>query len=467
MQATHPSILCCFYLNFIEKLELVTIMIRMREIKIGINTLIIILLLSGVVKSVAADEDFDVPGSVKASDTLPANFLSNEHFTIREEVTGFDGLNLFTVDTEYGSFEIWGEPMLRVRLQEFVAWKTLLKTSSLSSGAQAIGRTAFRPVDGLLMAFAHPITTIEGVPLGISRMFKDIGRDLVAVAEFVSGQESEDSAGSLNRETDDQTGKVTDSVEALVGVNGAYRRWAQKAGVNPYTSNPALKDELNRLAKPDAYLSASTWLLGPDIVGRLGIVSKVSRSVYEKPWEEIVEDNRKLLSEMGVGDQQIKMFFDHDFINLSLMTLMVESLNELEGVEGRPLVINQAILLDTEAEAIWFAECLLMAQWFHVNEASIAKMLPDTLVPVALTKDHRVIAFSAADYAYWTEEAAIIIAGFTSQYSKYSDRREAWIADQASPRFIEGMRKSGWTVRSGLRSTVLPEIPWGLQDEGS
>ena len=25
--------------------------------------------------------------------------------------------------------------------------------------------------------------------------------------------------------------------------------------------------------------------------------------------------------------------------------------------------------------------------------------------------------------------------------------------------------KLGWTVRSGLRSSVLPEIPWGLSDD--
>jgi hypothetical protein len=169
---------------------------------------------------------------------------------------------------------------------------------------------------------------------------------------------------------------------------------------------------------------------------------------------------------MGVDDKKIEDLLNKDLINLSLLSLMVETLQGLDSVNDREYVIDQIVLLETESEVIWFAESLLMARWFHDHEAPIAKMLPDTLVPVALTKDNRVIAFSAADYAYWDEATAAIATEFTSQYEKYSDQSEAWVADQASPRFIEGFGKLGWTVRSGLRSTVLPEIPWGLQDDG-
>ena len=146
---------------------------------------------------------------------------------------------------------------------------------------------------------------------------------------------------------------------------------------------------------------------------------------------------------------------------------MIEILKKLEGIEGRLFVVEQATLLQTEAEAVWFAESLLMADWFHQNETPIAKMLPGTLVPVALTTDHRVIVFSATDYAYWTQETAAILDDFTKQYSKYSDRGELWTADQVSPRFVKEIRALGWTVTSDNRSTVLPEIPWGIPDDGN
>lgn len=424
-------------------------------------------LLSTAIGDSGSENTFDYPVPVNASDILPPNLITNEHFTVREKVTWFDGLHQFTVDTEYGSFEIWGEPMLRVRLQEFIAWKRLDNLSFASASAQAVGRTATRSISDLLMAFAHPITTIRGVPQGVSRLFRSVGRDIEAVAKFVSGQEHDESLGSLNRNDKDETSTATETANIVLGVNSSYRLWAEKAGVNPYTTNLALQEELFRVAKIDAYVGSGTWLIVPSISGSMAVVATVSHSIYKQNWREIVAANRQSLRGMGVGDKHIETFLGHEFVNLALSTLMIETLNGLEGVKDRALVVNQAILLETEAEAIWFTESLLMALWFHQNETSLAQMLPETLVPAALSSDNRVIVFSAADMAYWTEETATIIEEFSARYAKYSDRREAWIADQVSPRFVEGLGKLGWTTKSGIRSEALAEIPWGLQDNGN
>lgn len=201
-----------------------------KTMRIGNFLILTGLLLTSVVCNAQIDEIYDIPGSINASDILPPSLVKNEHFTVREEVTWFEGLYQFTVDTEFGSFEIWGEPMLRVRLQEFIAWNTLNDMSSTGVGTQAVGRTAFRSISALLTAFSHPITTIKGLPQGIGRLFKGVGRDIEAVAEFVSGQKSEESPGSLNRYDDDESNAMTETAELLVGVNSAYRLWADKLG---------------------------------------------------------------------------------------------------------------------------------------------------------------------------------------------------------------------------------------------
>jgi hypothetical protein len=349
-----------------------------------------------------ADEEngFDVPGALKASEILPVDLIRNEFFTVREEVTWFDGLNLFTVDTEYSSFEIWGEPKLRVRLKEFIAWNELQETSIVEAAVTGVGRTALRSINALLMAFAHPITTIKGVPEGIHRMFKEIDRDFENIAAAFSGKKDDESPGALDRR-DNEVSEATEAVESLMRVGRSYRLWAHKVGVNPYTSNVAIKEELNRVAKADAYLGTSTLVLAPDIIKNVEvkIVAQVSRSIYKDDWHEVVDNNKKSLRKMGVEEGLIDIYLNHDSINLSLSTLIVETLNDLGGVKDQALVIEQAILLETEAEAIWFAESLLMAQWFHSNEAPIEKMLPDTLVPVALTKDGRVMAKASRNRA--------------------------------------------------------------------
>ena len=43
----------------------------------------------------------------------------------------------------------------------------------------------------------------------------------------------------------------------------------------------------------------------------------------------------------------------------------------------------------------------------------------------------------------------------------------AAVGTQVAVRQVGGSIKAlGWSVRSNLRATVLPEVPWGRQDEG-
>jgi hypothetical protein len=413
-----------------------------------------------------AKSKFDKPGIVKATEVLPESLVSNENFSIREDVSWIGGLHQFTVDTEYGYFEIWGESMLRIQLREFLAWKSLQETSSMSAGAQAIGGKAVRSVESVFTAFTHPVSTITGIPQGIGRLFKKVGRGVGSVARTASGGEKEKTPGSLNIDEDGDENSATDLSDQLVGVNSAYRRWAEKLGVNPYTTNTALKEELARVAKTDAYVSGGASLLLPGLPAGLGVVSTVSKSVYNKDWRELVKENRESMLAMGVEPETIDELFEHEFMNLSLITLIVAVLREFDGVDNRSSVINQAVGLESSSEAVWYAESLLMMKWFHSNEAPLKIILSGTLVPVALTGDNRVIVFAAFDRSYWVEAAAEQAKEFTSLYAEYSEQREMWVADQASSRFVEGMGKLGWKVNSGSRSTVLAEIPWGIQDDG-
>jgi hypothetical protein len=415
-----------------------------------------------------ADSGYDQPQPTNVRDILPPSLVDNEYFTIRDEVTWFDGLHMFTVDTEFGSFEIWGEPMLRVRLREFVAWHELREVSSTEAGAQAVGRTVMRPARALVQAFSHPVETVKGVPQGIGRMFRRIGRKADNVSDAVTGEEDDETIGDVNRDAvEGERTKAGKAADSLVGVNSAFRRWAAKVEVNPYTTNEALIAELNRLAKADAYVSAPAKILIPGIPGALGLVSKVTRNIYRLPWYEVVEENRKSLVGMGIGEDRIEALFDNANVNLIIQTLVIEMLKELEGVEGRSNAVEQMILLKSESEAIWFAETMLMADWFHENETPLQALLPGTLVPVVHTTDGRVIAFTASDYVYWTSFYSSLLSSFLKQFESRSDQREIWIADQVSPRFVDGVGALGWGVKSGIRGTILPEIPWGLQDDGT
>ena len=77
-------------------------------------------------------------------------------------------------------------------------------------------------------------------------------------------------------------------------MTSSYRKWAQQAGVNPYTTNEALRAELERLAKVESGSRFGTKIFAPSIVPEeLKIISDVSKTAYHKEWREIIEDNIK------------------------------------------------------------------------------------------------------------------------------------------------------------------------------
>ena len=411
---------------------------------------------------------FETPPARKASEILPAYLVQGDHFKVRDKVSWKEGLHEFSVESEFGTFEVWGEPMLRVRLREVEAMNTLRNTSSASVGGAAVARQAGRSIKSVGSAFRHPVNTARGVPQGMKRLFKSAKYDVDEVAK--AGKSAQQSAGG-EKTTQEQSQAVQKAGaklgRSLAGINSAYRNWAKSVGVNPYTTNTELRAEMDRLAKVESGAKIGTKIFMPSILPEeLKLVSDVSKTAYHKDWREIIEHNIQSLNTLGVSSEAKTRFLENANINLTLETLIIELLLQMEGVGSRDIVIQQAGLLKTDAEAVFFAECVLMANWFHRNMNPASQMLGGTLIPVMLTRDGRVVAFSASDFEYWTKEVAQISGEFNRQYVNVSRKREIWVADQVSTGFVRGVSNLGWSVRSDLRAKVMPEVPWGLQDEG-
>ena len=411
---------------------------------------------------------FETPPIRKANEVLPPTLIQGEHFKVRDQVAWKGGLHLFTVDSDFGPFEVWGEPMLRVRLREVDALVSLNQTSSAAVGTSAAGKQIGKSLVSLGRAFRHPVKTVKGVPDGVKRMFKSVKYDvqyLGSTGKAVVEERAQGGPAEGETSTAKQAGLTVG--REFTGINSSYRKWAEKVGVNPYTTNVALHAELERVAKVEAGSKIGTKIFVPSLIPEeFKIIRDVSKTAYHKDWREIIEDNEKVLAAMNVAPETMVRFIDNPNINLTLETLIVELLESMAGVEDRNIVIEQASLLQTDAEAAFFAESLMMAEWFHANEVPAARMLGGTLIPVILTTDGRVIAFAASDFEYWTETTAPIAAEFNRQYKNVSRKREVWIADNVSSGYVRGVSNLGWSVRSDLRAHVLPEIPWGLQDEG-
>jgi DNA-binding transcriptional regulator YhcF (GntR family) len=411
---------------------------------------------------------YETVPSRKASEVLPPALIRGEHFSVRDQVGWKEGLHLFTVDSDFGPFEVWGEPMLRVRLREVEALYTLKKTSNAAVGTSAAAKQMGRSLTSLGQAFRHPVQTGKALPGGVKRMFKSVKYDAQSLRSTGKTVADEKKKGGPAEGEKSAAKKASIKLgRSLAGVNSSYRKWAEQVGVNPYTTNEALHNELERIAKTEASAKVGTKIFAQSLIPEeLKIITDVAKTAYHKEWREIIDENIAALNAMEVSSETMNRFLDNPNINLTIQTLFIELLEAMTGVGDRAIVIEQASRLQTDAEAAFFAESLLMAHWFHINQTPAARMLGGTLIPVILTTDGRVIAFSASDYEYWTQLTAPIAVEFDQQYRKVSRKREIWVADNVSPGFVSGVSNLGWSVRSDLRAHVLPQIPWGLQDEG-
>ena len=170
------------------------------------------------------------------------------------------------------------------------------------------------------------------------------------------------------------------------------------------------------------------------------------------------------MREMGVSEELIIEFETHKFYTPMTQTLIISLLDSMAGAQDRTIVIEQAVLLESEPEALFFLESVMLAEWYNREQTPPKAFVFNTLIPVAINESENLVAFSAADYMFWTEEAAAISGEFTDTYAEYPGGRELVMADYISPKATSGIGKLGWTVLPGLRQTYDVEVPWGNQD---
>jgi hypothetical protein len=92
-------------------------------------------------------------------------------------------MNTYTVDSAFGEFEAYGEPLLAIRLREIGALAELDELSKTKVFADALAKGALAQVETVKTFAEKPVETVKGVPGGVKRMFKRTKRTVKKGAE--------------------------------------------------------------------------------------------------------------------------------------------------------------------------------------------------------------------------------------------------------------------------------------------
>jgi hypothetical protein len=343
---------------------------------------------------------YEGPRTFKAAELLKPAQLKGPHHSVAPTVKTEGYLNVFDITTDWGPLEAEGESMLLMRLHEVGAIAQLDDVSKSEVFLKAAGTSVLNVGKGVASVVKDPEATAKGMGAGVKRFGTNLGRKAKRTTDKAVDSATGDKKDDSGKSTTDKAAETGVSVaNSVLGVNAAARKWAQKVGADPYTSNPILKKALVDLGRIDSAggMAAKNAVPIPPVVSGTATAGKL---VWAKDPEALLKENEQKLKEMGVGGDVIKQLYLSRGFTLTLHTALAGSLRQA-NVPGCADYVATAAEADAEREGIFFAESAGMLARFHAS-TPVAAILTDSRALVAKTKDGRAVALLPVDWVQWT-----------------------------------------------------------------
>jgi hypothetical protein len=389
---------------------------------------------------------WEVPPLFSAAGLLTPDWLKGPHHSVQDELVNDGAQHHFVVNSEFGTFSAVGMPMLRTRVIETEAIAGLKEARQSKVFVDALGFQLFHPLRGLKMMLTDP-----------KRVGTSVGGGLL---EFLA------MPGQFSKlEGSDQEDSMTKSA---IGFSYMKRKIAFQFGVDPYSSNPALQDELNELA-----WIAFTADLAPQfgylfMPGGAILWMTFSATRWTSYLDEQVRDNsasdlramdRDKLLKMGIGEEDIHRFFLNGLYSPRHQTIITNALDELTGVDGREAFLTVAEEAISEELVLFYQHVAEMMRGYHLNIGAVDRLLVLPRVPALYTKNRTLVVMLPVDYLFWTSRVASVAQALTTHVPTRPRiaQRELWIAGNVSPRARQELELLGWTVYEQVSAKLNPE----------
>jgi len=390
-----------------------------------------------------AEAAFEELPVLNANEILRPEFVAGPYHKVREPVPTYSGVNQFTIDSDFGVFEAYGNEMLVRRINEINAIAQLKDISRSDEYKKALVAAAKSPVAAAKNLVNDPVNTIANVPKGIMKFMSRAGENVKNI-----GKKSESSAAEGSK------------VQQLIGYSDTKRKVAIKLGVDPYSTNAVLQHELDGVAWASFAGGATFSLATLPIGGGAGAaltVTDVSSSFDEMLREKSPTDlkiiNRKTLFGLGAGAKETERFLNNSAFSPSAQTAFILNLRSLNGVANCAAFVRTAGETSSdESDAIFCVQTAALMSKIHKEEKPLAHIAMIGDFPVCIAKDGTVVVALQWDYAAWTSGAAAF-TGEVQKLAAQSGKHEGVLvalSGQVSQRLREELTNRGFTVKDRL-----------------
>lgn len=404
-----------------------------------------------------AQEAYETPTSARAGDVLPAALLKGAHYTLADDVGTEGYFHRFLIRSDFGDLAATGTGMLYTRLQEVEALAALEDVSKSEVFLKSAGNSVLNVGKSAAKAVTDPEATVKGLGAGVQRFGENLGRKTKQTAEAakdaVTGEGTQGEGGKSTTEKAVDTGSA--AAKGYFGVTAAARRWAQKLGVDPYTSNPVLSKALEDIGTIDAAggIAAKTVTPIPTVVSKAADVSDL---VWQKDPQELAKLNEQRLAELGVEKATAAAFLKNKAFSPSRQTRFTAALHAVRAA-GLADYVDAAREATTEVEAEFFTESAEMLAALHAGDR-VEAVLPDSRAMVARVGAQRAVVLLPLDRIHWTEGSRKALTEIAERTRKElgAERLEIRLTGRMSPRARKEAEGLGWNVAQEVPGPIAP-----------
>ena len=175
-----------------------------------------------------AQQRYETTPVLSASQILPPELLSGPNHRVQERVTNDGYLNIYQIDSKFGTFTAVSTAVLRKRISEINAMVVMEKVQGSKEYIDSIKEGGLDAMNSALSLITSPVKTVSGA---VQRS----GRGLyLGRRQGLSGAQRSQSEDS----------KVKD----LIGFSTTKRQYAYQFDLDVYSDNEKLQDMLNKIS---------------------------------------------------------------------------------------------------------------------------------------------------------------------------------------------------------------------------
>ena len=304
---------------------------------------------------------------------------------------------------------------------------------------KAAGASVVKAGTGVVNAVSSPVDTAKGVGSGVKRVGVNLGRRTKRAAEDVTADDKPEGA-----ESGEASDAAAGAAKSVVGINGAMRRWAKKVGADPYTTNPALREALEGVAKVDVAGGLAAKIAVP-IPAVVGTTAQVGDLVWGRDPEELRKLNEQRAREIGASADGAKAFFRSPAYTLTMQTRILAALHAVR-VPGVGDYLASAAEADGPRAALFFVESAEMLQAQH-TASPVAAVLTDSRALVAKLPAGEAMALLPLD---WVRSSAATVGtlqeiGARAKAELGATSLRLKLTGRLSERAVKDFAALGWT----------------------